>query len=116
MSYPTPTVPCLYTTVKNPLSYTRTYGYVGAHGRDLTSGAEYSMIGDIVDVLTGDKRYKVRATHALQRDLLNVPPRIEIISTPPPIFKDTVTFAIKTLGLTSGALGVIDPCWGSYTD
>src|SRR3974390_2037603 len=100
-----PDTTCLFTTVKNPLAFGRTYGYLGAHGRDLPAGAHFSMIGDIVDVLTGDKRYKVRATDALQRDLLHVPAKIEIITTPRPILKDDSTSAIKMLDLSAGSLG-----------
>ena len=110
-------VPELFTTVKNPLTTERTYGYLGAHGKKLAAGAEFTQIGDLVDVLTGDKRYKTRATDALQRDLTNSNgPKIEIIKTPPPILKDDTTGAIKVLDLNSSTLGVVDPSWGAYTD
>lgn len=109
-----PDTTCLYTTVKNPLSFSRTYGYLGAHGKTLPAGAHFTQIGDLVDVMTGDKRYKVRATDALERDILA--DKIEIISTPRPILKDGSTSDIKMLDLDAAALGVVDPCWGAYND
>jgi hypothetical protein len=109
-----PDTTCLYTTVKNPLAFSRTYGYLGAHGKLLPAGAHFTQIGDLVDTLMGSKRYKKRQTAALERDLLNS--KIEIITTPRPILKDATTSAIKALDLDAAAIGVIDPCWGAYTD
>lgn len=112
-----PDTTCLFTTVKNPLTYARTYGYLGAHGKTLPAGARFSQIGDLVDTMIGDKRYKKRSTDALQRDLLATPTaRIQIITTPRPILKDAATFDIKMLNLTGAALGTLDPCWGAYND
>lgn len=109
-----PDTSCLYTTVKNPLAFPRTYGYLGAHGKLLPAGAHFTQIGDLVDTLIGDKRYKKRGTAALERDLLA--DKIEIITTPRPILKDAATFDIKMLNLTGGVLGTLDPCWGAYND
>jgi len=104
----------LYTTVKNPLTFSRVYGYLGTHGKTLPAGVRFTQIGNLVDTLIGDKRYKKRGTAALERDLLNS--KIEIISTPRPILKDAATFDIKALNLTGGVLGTVDPSWGAYND
>ena len=104
----------LYVTVKNPLTFSRSYGYLGVHGKTLGAGVHFTQIGDLVSVMTGDKRYKKRATAALERDLLN--DKIEIISSPRVILKDAATFDIKALNLTGTVLGTIDPSWGAYND
>jgi len=105
----------LYTTVKNPLGASRPFGYLGAHGRTLPGLAHFSQIGDLVDAIAPDTIYKsYRKTNALQRDLLAG--RIVIITTPALILKDTATSAIKAVKLTGGALGIVDPSWGAYTD
>jgi hypothetical protein len=104
----------LFTTVKNPLAFSRSYGYLGSHGKTLPAGAHFTQIGNLVDTLIGDKRYKKRSTDSLQRDLLNS--KIEIISTPRVILKDAATFDIKVLNLTGAALGTLDPSWGAYND
>lgn len=104
----------LYTTVKNPLTFSRSYGYLGAHGKTLPAGVRFTQIGDLVSSMLGDKRYKKRGTSSLERDLLAS--KIEIISTPRPILKDAATFAIKALNLTGGVLGTVDPSWGAYSD
>ncbi len=105
----------LYTTVKNPLAFSRPYGYLGAHGRTLAAGASFSQIGDLVDSMLGrHSRWERRNTAALERDLLA--DKIEIIRTPRPILKDAVNDEIKALDLSGGILGVIDPSWGAFTD
>jgi hypothetical protein len=104
----------LYTTVKNPLAFARSYGYLSAHGKTLPAGAHFTQIGDLVSTMIGDKRYKKRSTSSLERDLLNS--KIEIISTPRVILKDAATFDIKVLNLTGGVLGTLDPSWGAYND
>jgi hypothetical protein len=109
-----PTTNDLYTTVRNPLTNARTYGYLGAAGRLLPAGAHFTFIGDLVSTLIGDKRYKRRQTAALERDLLAG--RIELISTPRIILRDATTAAIKVLDLNGGVLGTLDPSWGAYVD
>ena len=105
----------LFTTVKNPLSTARTYGYLGAHGRTLAAGAHFTQIGNLVDAIAPNNVSKsYRKTDALQRDLLV--PNIVIINTPSVILKDATTSEIKAFRLNGGALGVVDPSWGAYTD
>lgn len=105
----------LYTTVKNPSPQARTYGYLGAHGRTLAGLAHFSQIGDLIDAIAPDTIYKsYRKTNAIQRDLLAN--RLVLITTPALILKDSATGAIKAVKLTGGALGVVDPSWGAYTD
>jgi hypothetical protein len=106
----------LFTTVKNPLVGAHVYGYLGYHGRTLLGGAHFSQIGSLVDYAAGGKPTRKRWTDAIQRDLLAVPQRIVIISTPRPILKDAISGAIKALDLSGGALGVVDPSWGPYID
>ena len=105
----------LFTTVKNPAGATKTFGYLGAHGKTLPGLAHFSQIGSLVDAIAHDTIFKsYRKTDALQRDL--IAGVIEIISTPAVILKDSVSGAIKALSLSGGALGVVDPSWGAYTD
>lgn len=105
----------LFTTVKNPLGTTRTYGYLGAHGRELPAGAHFTQIGSLVDAIAPNNISKsYRKTDALQRDLLAV--NIIIVNTPAVILKDTVNSQVKALKISGGALGITDPSWGAYTD
>jgi hypothetical protein len=105
----------LYTVVKNPTTASRTYGYLGAHGKTLAPGASYSQVGSLVDALAQDDMQKsTRRMDSFQRDLLNS--KIELISTPRTVLKDATTGAIKTLRLNSTTLGTVDPSWGAYTD
>lgn len=105
----------LFTTVKNPLARSRVYGYLGYHGATLAGGATFTQIGHLVDYAAAGKPTHKRWTDAIQRDLLAVPPALEILSTPPPILLDDTTLAVKVLDLNSGSLGVVDPSWGAYT-
>jgi hypothetical protein len=105
----------LFTTVKNPLGQSKTYGYLGAHGKTLPGLGHFSQIGDLIDAIAPDTIYKsYRKSNAIQRDLLAS--RLVIITTPALILKDTANSQIKAVKLTGGALGIIDPSWGAYTD
>jgi hypothetical protein len=57
----------LYTTVKNVSGKTRTFGFLGAHGKTLANNGTYSMPGDLVAKL-GNQRSK-RAFKSLERAL-----------------------------------------------
>lgn len=105
----------LFTTVKNPLGHSRSYGYLGKHGRTLPAGARFTQFGDLIAALgVTNSATNKRKADALQRDLLNG--KIELISTPAPILRDDMTFDIKALSLSAGALGTVDPSWGAYND
>lgn len=60
-------VPGLYTTVKNVSGKTRTFGFLGAHGKTLEDQATFSVPGDLVAKL-GNQRSK-RSFNALERAL-----------------------------------------------
>jgi hypothetical protein len=105
----------LYTTVKNIMTTARTFGYLSTHGKLLPAGAHFTQVGDLVSAIAPNNTSKsIRKVRALERDLLNN--RLEIISTPAVILKDTVSNEIKKITLTDGALGAADPSWGAYTD
>lgn len=105
----------LFTTVKNPLSTSRVYGYLGTHGKTLPGGAHFSFAGHIADqIMSGQPATKKRKLDSLQRDL--IAGKIVITQTPRPILKDATTSEIKALDLDTGSLGTVDPSWGAYTD
>lgn len=60
-------VPGLYTTVKNVSGKTRTFGFLGAHGKTLANNGTFSVPGDLVAKL-GNQRSK-RSFKALERAL-----------------------------------------------
>jgi hypothetical protein len=104
----------LFTTVKNPTAGSRTYGYLGYHGKTLPAAAEYTWFGSMIDYAAAGKPTHKRWTDAIQRDL--IAKNLVIIRTPRPIMKDFSTLAIKALSLSGGALGVVDPSYGAYVD
>lgn len=79
-----PDTSTLYTTVKNPTAGAITYGYLGPHGKRILAGATYTFLGDIDVQVKQGHGHRGRRWKALERDLLAN--RIEIVSTPSPIF------------------------------
>lgn len=99
----------LYTTVINPTEQSRTYGYLGAHGRTLAAGEQYLHPGNLLDQLAS----KPRQHAALVRDL--DAGDLAIMSTPAPILWDNTADEAKVLVLADGTLGVTDSEFGPYS-
>src|SRR4051812_32588673 len=73
----------LYTTLLNLSGVSRYFGYVGRHGKRLTSGAQVTVFG----ALCAQPGWNRRKQLALERDLLAG--KITILSTPRAIIRDT---------------------------
>lgn len=71
-------VPGLYTTVKNVSGTTRTFGFLGAHGKTLNNNDTYTVPGDLVAKLGGQR--SKRSFKALERALENGV--LQIVSSP----------------------------------
>lgn len=104
---------CLYSTVKNTSGGRKTFGFLPPHGRSLNANEEFTIFGHIQESLirferTGARRSIISFEQALERGDL------DIIHTPNPILLDTVTGVTKMLKMTSGTLGVADPCWKTH--
>lgn len=112
---------CLFSTVRNASGKPKLFGFLPPHGRRLDVDEEFSVFGNILDAIAhgngGDRNVSQRWISSFEAaisrgDLL-------IIKTPNPIFEDTATGVTKMAEVTSGVLGIADPCWlssGSVVD
>lgn len=94
----------LYTTVRNITDKTLHFSYLGKHGRTLTAGAQTTIWGHIQHSF-GHGEIAIRKRRALEKDI-NV--RLQILSTPRPLFYDTNPDAIvadPTTAATHSATG-----------
>ena len=112
---------CLFSAVRNTSGGRMICGFLPPHGRELAANEEYSSFGDIWDTVAhmngGDRNASRRHINGFLQavndgDLI-------IVHTPNPIMQDVVTGVTKMIRLSSGTLGVTDPCWnltGSIVD
>jgi hypothetical protein len=101
-------IPSLYTLVRNTSGKKLFFGYLRPQGITLADDEEYAVPGNLVDAFRRDGR-KLRA---LEADL--AAKALAIISTPAAVVIDSATFAVKTVGVTSGALALSDPSYGAF--
>lgn len=104
---------CLYSTIKNTSGKSRIFGFIPPHGRTLAANEEYSIFGDIRNALGGNRGPE---RSVARRDMIAFEAAIasgdlQILETPSQIIVDSVTGDSKILGLASGVLSDIDPCW-----
>lgn len=99
---------CLTSSVKNISGEEIICSFLPPHGRTLAAGESVEIVGDIwAEISRGTRSNRKRK--ALQKALDDG--ILELTSTPAPIIIDSVTGASKIVKLTSGTLGVEDPCW-----
>lgn len=112
---PTLDTHCLFSTVRNVSGQRKIFGFLPPHGRELANNEEMTIFGNILDAIAGanngdrnaSRRWITAFENAINRgDLI-------IVHTPNPILQDTATDAIKMVQLTSGTLGVANPCWAN---
>lgn len=96
----------LVTRVKNKSGASRYFGYLSKQGVTLASNATYDYRGDLRAAVARDRRH----FDALQNDLRNN--RLEILSSPTPIIRDTLPDApladpsvTATVNVTGGGAG-----------
>lgn len=94
-------VPGLYTTVKNVSGKTRTFGFLGAHGKTLENNATFSVPGDLVAKL-GNQRSK-RSFKALERALENGD--LVVVSSPAVYLSDTADGSLHEVKVTTNTVG-----------
>src|SRR5688572_21991290 len=104
------TTECLYTTVRNVSGEERAFGFLPPHGRRLADDEQISIPGHLADYVAGKNRRSLQALEACVEagDLI-------IMRTPAVHLYDPTLDVIKVLDLEDGDLGVVDPCWGSYS-
>ncbi len=104
---------CLYTTVKNVSGVSKFFGFLPPHGRTLAANQEFTVFGNILQVLGASRGAGGGVT---RRDQIAFETAIEsgkltIVQTPSPILKDITTEDSKMLQLDDEVLGTTDPCW-----
>lgn len=105
---------CLFSTVRNNTAGRILFGFLPPHGRELQAGEEFTVFGNIIDLIAhrrGDRVSSRRDIQAFESAISRGD--MVIVHTPAPIFQDQATQAIKMLQLSGGALGVVDPCWAN---
>jgi hypothetical protein len=101
----------LYTVVENMTGVEKVFGYLGPRGMRLGVGEVVAIPGDLRATL-GAKTSQ-RKFNAL-RDALNSG-KLRIRNTPAPILWDSVDDTPKSLAVSGGALGLVDPTYNSST-
>lgn len=102
---------CLKTTVRNISGGTRSFGFLGAHGRRLADNEIITLPGNVIDHLGGGGHWDQRKFKALERALQADPPLLEIMETPAVHLYDETRTLTRILVQDAGVLGTIDPCW-----
>lgn len=105
----------LQTTVHNPGSAARTYGYLGAHGDTLAAGETKSYDEDLLAKLSQPR--KRRQLAAFKRDLApdSGSPRIVLVGTPQQHTYDATLDMTKVVSIDNGSVVAVDPSWGEYS-
>jgi hypothetical protein len=95
----------LYTTVKNVSGSAATFGYLGLHGKRLADNATYTVPGDLVAKLGGQRSQ--RQFKALERDLADG--NLIIVSSPAVYLTDTVDNSNDQVVLSSNTVTTTSP-------
>lgn len=100
----------LYSVIRNTSGKTRRFGFLPPHGVQLDDQQEYTVFGNVLEAVfraerATDRRNAQALAAALDRG------DIEIMHTPAPILKDTVTGLNKMIKLSSGSLSAVAPSW-----
>jgi len=95
----------LYTTVKNVSGKEATFGFLGLHGKRLADNATYTVPGDLVAKLGGQRSQ--RQFKALERALEQG--NLVIVSSPAVYLTDTADNSHDQVALSSNTLGTVSP-------
>ena len=102
---------CLKTTLRIVSGGTRSFGFLGAHGRRLANNEIITVPGHVSNHLGAGGNWDQREFRALERALQSKPPTLEILETPAVHLYDEPRGAIRILSFEAGVLGTVDPCW-----
>jgi len=95
----------LYTTVKNVSGVKRVFGFLGEHGRELENNATYTVPGDLVAQLGGQR--SKRKFQALERALIAghlqivKSPSVYLLSESGDVTRELAMASTKELGTTA---------------
>lgn len=106
MSY-SPVTTGLYTTVKNTSGATKVFGFLGTHGKRLENDETYTVPGDLVSKLGGQRSQ--RKFKALESALTGGD--LKIVSSPAVYLKSLDADTTQELALDGRVLGTVDPQW-----
>lgn len=104
---------CLHTIVKNMTTSRMYFGFLPPHGVTLNVGAEYAVRGDLVNRIASAKDQD-RSFPSFQDALDRTD--IVIIQSPSQYFYDSVSDSVQALKVRNRVVGVMEPCWGYYSD
>lgn len=103
----------LYTTVENMSDAERTCGFLGPRGMTLAPGEIVLIPGNLVATLGAEAaRGKRRRFEGLERSMKAG--RIRINSTPAPVLYDPEDEVPKSLAISGGVLGTVDPDYNEH--
>lgn len=104
---------CLYTTVKNTSGVSKFFGFLPPHGRTLADNEEFTVFGNILQVLGTNQGVgggvARRAQAAFEAAVESG--KLSIVQTPSQILQDVTTGDSKMLQVDDGDLAAVDPCW-----
>ena len=106
MSY-APVTTGLYTTVENTSGATAVFGFLGTHGKRLAANETYTVPGDLVAKLGGQRSQ--RKFSALAAALKSG--ALKIVSSPAVYLYDSTDEVTRELALQNSILGSVDPQW-----
>lgn len=98
-------VPGLYTTVKNTSGAEATFGFLGLHGKRLANNETFTVPGDLVAKLGGNRSQ--RQFKALEKALYDG--NLVIVNSPALYITDTEDNSIDQVALSSDTLGTVSP-------
>lgn len=102
----------LVTKVRNISGATRSFGYLGAHGKTLIDGEEFSEPGDLISKLQARGQRGQRELASLGSDLNT---NLVIVSTPKDHHYDAELDTTKVIQVDNGSVSAVDPSWGGYS-
>lgn len=101
------TVPGLYTTVKNTAGGPAVFGFLGLHGKRLNNNETFTVPGDLVAKLGGQRSQ--RQFKALEKALDDG--KIRITKSPAVYLTDATDSSVDQLRLNNNSVGVTTPDW-----
>ncbi len=98
-------VPGLYTTVKNISGSTAVFGFLGLHGKRLNNNETFTVPGDLVAKLGGQRSQ--RQFKALEKALHDG--NIVIVNSPAVYLSDTADGSLHEVKVTTNTVGQQSP-------
>jgi hypothetical protein len=103
----TPVTSGLYTTVENTSGSAKVFGFLGTHGKRLEANETFTVPGDLVAKLGGQRSQ--RKFKALELALTSGD--LKIVSSPAVYLKSDTDDTTAELALQGRVLGTVDPQW-----